>query len=166
MFGFLFLKSTGFLPRLIFFFLWFLFIPNTIYLVTDAQYFPNQFLQLDFFNRILLIVQYLLVVAVGVVTFLVGLLPLEKLLSYLKVKDKLIKNAAIAVMSYLIAFAVALGKIQRVSSWHVVTDPKFTISGSLATFYSSEMMNFVLLFGTFSSILYFTCRKFFPARLY
>jgi len=160
-FGFLLLKSKTPPLRIIFFILWFLFVPNTIYLLTDLQYFPEQVVKLEFQYQILLVGQYLLIFLLGITTFLLGLYPLEKILKEHKVKDKNIHKVSIVIMSFLISFAVALGKIQRGSSWEVFTNPKETITGILATLNSSEVMLFVILFGVATSALYFSFRKLF-----
>lgn len=160
-FGFLLLKAKKQPFRIIFFVLWFLFVPNTIYLLTDLQYFPEQVVKLQFPYQILLAGQYLLIFLLGILTFLLGLYPLEKILKDLKIKDASVRTVALIIMSFLISFAVALGKIQRVSSWHVLTDPKGAIAGSLATFHSSEVMTFVFLFGVLSSALYFSFKRIF-----
>lgn len=160
-FGFLLLRSKLPIFRVIFFVLWFLFVPNTIYLLTDIQYFPEQVVKLEFFYQVILAGQYLLLFVLGIITFLLGLYPLEKMMKKLKVKDQNVHKVSIVVMSFLISFAVALGKIQRISSWEVFTDPKGTIAGVLATYNSLEVMAFVLLFGVLSSALYFSFKKIF-----
>lgn len=161
MFGFLLLKSKTPPFRIIFFVLWFLFVPNTIYLLTDVQYFPEQVVKLEFPYQVLLAGQYLLIFLLGIITFLLGLYPLEKILKELKIKDRNLHKVSIVIMSFLISFAVALGKIQRVSSWEVFTNPKGIIAGALATYHSSEIMTFVFLFGVASSALYFSLKRIF-----
>lgn len=160
-FGFLLLKSKKSPFRIIFFVLWFLFVPNTIYLLTDLQYFPEQVVKLEFPYQVILAGQYLLIFILGITTFLLGLYPLEKILKDLKIKDRNIHKVALIIMSFLISFAVALGKIQRVSSWEVFTNPKGIITGVLATYNSSEVMTFVILFGILSSALYFSFKRIF-----
>lgn len=152
-FGLFLLKSKQTIFRVIFFALWFLFVPNTIYLLTDLQYFPEQVVKLEFTYQVILAGQYLLLFLLGIVTFLLGLYPLEKMLKGHKI--------ALIIMSFLVSFAVALGKIQRVSSWEIFTDPQKTFVGVLATYQSSEIMVFVFLFGALSSALYFSFRRIF-----
>ena len=160
-FGYLLLLSRKRLYKVIFFVLWFLFVPNTIYLITDLQYLPEQFFKLAPPYQAILVGQYLLLFVLGIVTFLIGLYPLEKLLKDLKVRDRVIHQISLTVMIFLIAFAVAMGKIERVNSWYVFTNPREAISGALATFNSSDIMTFVLLFGLFSSVLYFSFKRLF-----
>jgi len=160
-FGLLLLKAKKQPFRIIFFILWFLFVPNTIYLLTDLQYFPEQVVKLEFPYQVILAGQYLLLFILGITTFLLGLYPLEKILKEHKVKDKNLHKVSIVIMSFLISFAVALGKIQRVSSWEVFTNPQGTVAGILATYRSFEIMVFVILFGVASSALYFSFKRIF-----
>lgn len=143
--------------KIVFFILWLLFVPNTIYLLTDIQYLPEQFLKLEFFNQIILFVQYFIVIFLGITTFLLGLSLFEKNLPKNCANSK--TNMIMFFLNYFIGFAVFLGKIERVNSWSVFTEPQKVIVGSLNILSSEEMLIIILFFGTFANILYFTLRK-------
>ncbi len=50
-------------------FFWFIFLPNTIYLVTDIQYLPIQFLMADLPEKVALLIQYGVVIFLGIFIF-------------------------------------------------------------------------------------------------
>lgn len=154
-FGFLFLYLQKFYLKIIFFIFWLLFIPNTIYMVTDLQHFPEQFIKLEPGNQIILILQYVILFILGVVTFILGLYPLNKILSRGKSKNKSLKNILVVMVNFLIAFGVALGRVQRVNSWEVFTDPVRVTNKSLNLFAQPSSVIFILLFGLLCNCLYF-----------
>lgn len=153
---FLYMKKTHF--KIFFFILWLLFVPNTIYLVTDLQYLPKQFINADNFIRLILLAQYVLILFLGVATFILGLRPLEKILSKFK-KNTFLVISTIAVVNFLIAFAVVLGKFQRTNSWYVFTDTQRVIEDSTALLAGPNMVMKIIIFGIFCNILYFSFRK-------
>lgn len=160
LFGFLFLKAKG-VARFFFFILWFLFVPNTIYLVTDLIHFPEQFFEAGVLIQILLVFQYAVVFLLGIATFIIGLYPLDRLLLKLKPWDVRLKTAALIAMNFLIAFAVSLGRAERISSWEVVTRPQQVWQSILNLMTSMESMEEILLFGILINLLYFFSRRLF-----
>lgn len=156
-FGLIFLRVRHFFIRGLFFILWILFLPNTIYLVTDLQYFPEQFAVLGFSNQAMLLAQYMIIFLLGIITFVAGLSPLEKILS--KIKDKILVSLIIIFSNYLIAFAVVLGKIERISSWYVFTEPQNVIKSSLNVLESPILLAAIIVFGTLINLIYFAFRK-------
>lgn len=159
-FGWLYFYSQKKLFKILFFILWFLFIPNTIYLISDMQHFPGQLLKLRFEYQILLLAQYIVIFLLGIVTFLFGLYPLEKALFEKKQKKtKKTFTSIIILMNFLIAFAVFLGKVQRISSYQILTDPQKVFKTSLDLISTPNMIMVIFLFGLFANIVYFTWRK-------
>ncbi len=154
-----FIKLKNNLLRTGFFVLWILFLPNTIYVLTDVQYLPEQLIKADFIIKIILLFQYAFLMMIGVAVFILGLKPIEKILRFKFKKNKLIINFSMVVINFLIAFAVALGKIQRTESWYIFTDIKRVIADSINTITSFQLMVYVLIFAVLINIIYFYFRK-------
>ena len=151
-------KKTS--SRLILFVLWLLFVPNTIYLITDLQHFPEQFLQLNLVNKLFLIGQYLILSSLGIITFILGVQPFEKILSRTKLtKNKQTKTLILILINYLIAFGVFLGRLERVFSWEVFTNFPKVINISINSLSSLETTIFIVIFGTTINLIYFLARQ-------
>lgn len=152
-FGYLMLKSKINALRIIFFLIWFVFVPNTIYIVTDLIDLPEQWILAQVSEKLLLLFQYFILEIIGVITFLISMYFLEKFLSGI-VKNMRYVRILIFFTNILIAFGVILGRIHRVNSWEVVTNPMNIVSDSLLILSSIEQMSMVLIFGLFGYLLY------------
>lgn len=158
-FGYLFFYFKNKLLKIIFFIFWILFVPNTIYLITDLQYLPEQIIEVDFSAKFFILAQYIGLVILGIVTFIYGMRPLEKIISQAKIRDKTFITFIFIVVNYVIAFAVALGKLERVNSWEAFTDPLNVFVSSLQLLSSRDTIFLAFLFGTLSNIIYLTWRN-------
>lgn len=153
-----FLKWTLFL-------LWILFLPNTIYLVTDVQHFTRQWDKLTLSYQTLLAAQYLVLVFIGVFTFLISLSLLDKFLSQSKIKkNKALINIILVIINYLVAFGVGLGRIERVHSHEALINLLKVLTSINNLLMSQEAMLTIFLFGTFSNLLYFFFRDKFKIK--
>lgn len=158
--GLLFTKVSTWYLKLACFILWFLFVPNTVYLVTDLQYLPEQLAKVQTHARYLLIVQYGLVAAAGVATFLIAVYQLQHYLMHVQHRRHRLRIfMGIALLNYLIAFAVILGKIERTHSWYVFTDFSRVIDDMQRVLSSPFTVANVLLAGSIINLLYFSVRK-------
>ncbi|KKR81165.1 MAG: hypothetical protein UU73_C0003G0267 [Candidatus Daviesbacteria bacterium GW2011_GWA1_41_61] len=156
-----FLNTKNSLFKAILFILWFLFIPNTIYLLTDIQYFPEQFFRLEFISQIMLIIQYALLLSVGIITYYLGFYNFEKFIK--KSGLKFLAFFTLIIFNYLIAFGVVLGKLERIHSWFVFTSPQKVIASSLSLL-NFETLFLVLFFGSAFNVLYFLLKRRFNVR--
>lgn len=156
------LSTKNAILRLFFIVLWFLFVANTIYLVTDLQYLQEQLQRTNLPEQITLIIQYSIVFSTGIITFFLSLYLFEKNLS--KYAHKTAVKAILIIMIYLIAFGVILGKVQRINSWTVFTNPKAVINASFILLSSKELLPVVLIFGLIISILYFSMKRAFKVK--
>lgn len=156
LFGFL-MSSKNRVQRLVFFILWFLFVPNTIYLVTDMQYLPPQLPNLSPPEIPIALLQYAVVFVTGIVTYYLSIHFFEKLLS--QYFGKSTSNVLIVFMNYLIAFAIFLGKVERVNSWTVFTQTHVAINSGVRLLGTSEILVAIFLLGTIISGLYFVLKK-------
>lgn len=150
----------------IIFLLWILFLPNTIYLVTDVQHIPEQWEKLTLFYQAILLTQYLLLTFIGVLTFILGFYFLDKFLSTSRIrKNRTLISFILFLINYLVAFGVALGRIERVHSFEAITNPPKVISSSLNLLNSQDAILAIFLFGTFTNFLFFFLRGKFKIKM-
>jgi uncharacterized membrane protein len=160
-FGYLGIKYSKKKYSLLFFILWFIFFANSIYLVTDIQYLPTQFSINPLFD-FLLIVEYFVLVLLGVVTYFYSLLPIIKFIE--KGRKKL--TFEIFLFNFVIAFGVILGKVERTESWDLILNPSKVIGDIIRTINSPALILSVILFGVVINLIYFAGRDFFRDLLY
>ena len=160
MFGLSFLKVRQKFFKLCLFTLWILFLPNTIYLLTDLQHLPKQvFEQSEILTRLMIFTQYIALFVFGVFTYVYGLYPIEKLFHLAGKKDHQLKVILLIVFNFAIAFGVGLGRIERTHSWYVFTQPLRVVDDVASLITNSNSLLFVVLFGLLANILYFSFRK-------
>lgn len=158
--GIIFFYARNKFIKTILFIIWILYLPNTIYLITDTQHFSDQWLKLAPSLNLVLVVQYIVLILIGIITFLICLYILEKFFYQTKLKkDKTLITILIFFFNYLIAFGVALGRINRINSIEAITHPIKVLSNSLSLITSPEAMRAIIIFGTASSLLYLYLRK-------
>lgn len=155
-FGILYLKSKSSFLRIPLFILWFLFLPNTIYLISDLEHYFVQIFETDFLGVIILTIQYALLVAFGILTYFAGLIPMEKFFKRRKSRNYKI---IFLIFNLAIAFAVVLGKIERTHSWYVFTQPLRVVDDVLSVLTSPYLLTIVVLFAVMFNLIYFTFRK-------
>lgn len=137
--------------------LWFLYLPNTIYVFTDLHHLVEQWSSVSGFGKIVLIYQYALLELIGLTCFLVAFYPTEKILRNVRISQKNITYILIAI-NFLIGFAMVLGKFERVNSWDVFVNPMFVVTSTLNMLLSYEMLALAVLLGLFTNFFYFLFR--------
>ncbi len=158
--GIIFLYINNKLLKVVIFIIWILYLPNTIYLVTDSQHFFEHWVELNPTFQLILIIQYIILIFIGVITFLLSFYILDKFFSHSKIrKNKTLIIILLLLANYLVAFGVALGRINRLNSFEAITHPLKVVSNSLNLLSSTEVILTVFLFGTFTSFLYLLFRK-------
>ena len=140
--------------------IWFIFLPNTLYLITDLPHIIWQWHYMHHAGQIALALQYLALVLIGLVTFLLALYPVEKaLLRASWLKNKSLVPLFIIATNFFIGLGIVLGRVQRINSWDIVVDIPKVIGASLSIFNSLELILLVLFFGVFANVYYFVFRK-------
>ncbi len=159
LFGWAALKAKSHLLQGAYGLLWLLFIPNTIYMLTDLIHFPTQLLQLEGVEILILIVQYALLTFMAFLTFLLGLYPFEKFLTkYFKKRNDYVW-VVLVVTNFVIAFGIVIGRVQRTNSWEVFTKIDKVIQDSINVFYSLELILLVIFFGILNNLVYYVLRR-------
>jgi len=156
-FGYFFITSKNTIVKYIFGILWLLFLPNTIYIFTDLEHLIDQWQLVSWSMRPLLIGEYLILEFIGLVTFFYALYPFEKIiLSWKHFKKH--KIAILIIFNFLIAFGMVLGRVERINSWQVFTDPLRVIHSTVHVFHSTSLFSLMLLFGILCNCFYFLFR--------
>ena len=146
-------KSKSKIVKFISAFIWFIFLPNTIYLLTDpinlirdSRLLSGLYLAVD-------IVAYATLIPIGVVTYIISMGYFEKLLG--KRKNKSTNFFIILFLNVIVSFGLVLGRFQRVNSWEIITDQANVIEKSLGILKSPELILWMLFFTICCQIVYF-----------
>lgn len=134
-----------------------LFIPNTVYIVTDLAHLFQRWNTVDTLIKVLLLVQYLLFVPIGFITFISSLRLLK--MNLVQNYTKFSHTGSIFLLNFLIAFGVVIGRVQRANSWEVVTRPLLIIKNVQTTLKNPDLILYVLVLGVFCNLLYFAVEK-------
>jgi uncharacterized membrane protein len=136
---------------------WFAYLPNTIYVVTDVHHLIEQWPRLDPLWQALSVVQYGIFVAIGLACYLVAFYPLEKMLQGSYRREKWAPYIIIAV-NFILGLALVVGKFLRVNSWDLFISPGTAINGFMIALRSDDLLGLALLFGLFANFFYFLFR--------
>lgn len=148
------------LGKLLFGIGWLIFIPNTIYMITDVYHIGDQWYEVSNVAKIFLYFQYALLFSAAIATFICALYPFEKLLQQSKLGKKESEQILFLVlMNILVAFGVVLGRVLRTNSWYVITDPQRVAMDILNVFMSTRLLVLVILFSIIGNVLYFSFKK-------
>lgn len=155
-------KMKGYV-RVLFVFLWFLFLPNTIYLITDLQYLTGQLIATSMPEQAIIFGQFILLTVLGIFTYFYSLEPVDKMVKKLRM-NSLNRNTIYIALNFIISYAVILGKVQRTHSSYIFTDPMRVARDMINTFTSNSLLLYVLLFGLLINTIFFVGRKVFRKK--
>jgi uncharacterized membrane protein len=137
---------------------WFLFLPNTIYIFTDLEHLIRQWYFIRHSLRTLLVLQYSIYEIIGVITFVLAFIPFEKLVNSTKLFKKN-KTRAYIIFNFVIAFGLVLGRVERINSWEVITNPQNVVNSAIDVFKSLDLLGLTILFGLVCNFIYFLLRN-------
>ena len=155
LFGWLMIKARSKFARTLYGFIWFVFLPNTIYILTDITHLFEDWPKVNDFFRALLVIQYTLFAVVGIITFTIATYYLQKMLDGKSKKIKFTTIAAICLLNFVVGFGVVLGGIERTNSWYVITSPSRVLEDIFDLIYSKELIMLSLGVGIFANAVYF-----------
>lgn len=138
--------------------LWLLFLPNTVYLLTDLKHLFEQWSRVGEMGQYVLLVQFGVLSLVGITTYVAGIEQFERgLLAWIKntkhAQHKVARlfstypNRFFVSFNFLVSLGVVMGRTMRTNSWHVLTQPMRVIQDGLAVLASWELLLFTLVFG-------------------
>ncbi len=162
-FGYLALTKKNLVVRLLSGLVWFFFLPNTIYLTTDIIHFLEDAAKTSGLFLAIDLVLYVILIILGVITYIMAVDPFEKLLFKDKSKNERRQNLPfIYILNFFVGFGVVLGRVHRLNSWDIVINTDKVIYYSLETLRSVQLMILVLAFMLLSQVVYMKFRKSVP----
>lgn len=164
-FGRLMFSSKNIYLKILFGFVWFFFLPNTIYLLTDIIHFSEDAQKITGLYLAADLVLYILLFIIGIFTFILAIDPFEKTIFGNKKRSKF-NLAFIYAINFLVGFGLVLGRVHRINSWEVVTNTGKVVKYSLETVSSWELMIFVILFALMCHVVYVFSSKVITKKLY
>jgi uncharacterized membrane protein len=161
-FGWLMVKAHTKIAKIICGIFWLVFLPNTIYLLTDIIHLPDDWVRVYGFDKVLMLVLYTILMILGIVTFVLSLHPLEKLFK----RKMQHKTTTIVLVNFIIGFGIVLGRVERTNSWDIfVNFPRF-LNDVFSVITSPEKLLLCLAFGILCNIVYFSCRRLVMKEVY
>lgn len=155
--GWLLIKTQQKVLKVVFALIWFIFLPNTLYILTDLLHIFRQWHRLHYPGQIALALQYTTLELIGITTFILALYPVEKMLLYSRwPKKKALVPLVIIATNFFIGLGIVLGRVQRINSWDTFIDAPKVLGASLRTLSSGELLLLVLFFGLFANLCYFS----------
>ncbi len=134
--------------------LWIAFLPNTIYLLLDLIHLPSDLIEASSIERIVVVFMYVILVALGLVTYFFAFRPLEVLFPHNIKQKRTFRLGLLFLCNVIVGFALVLGRVERVNSWDLVFNPTFVINSSVHIITSSQLLILCLFFSIMSTICY------------
>ena len=157
LFGWLLKQTTWKFLQMMYGFVWILFLPNTLYLLTDIIHFFENLDKVKGIYRIIFILQYLILLLLGVITYFAAVYPVEK--AFIK-GTKWMKLMFILIINLLVGFGMTLGRVERVNSWDIVLDIPSVIHTGTHMLTSTNALLLILLFTIIGTVIYLSLRAF------
>lgn len=154
------LKYKNSVVRLLMAILWLLFFPNTLYLLTDLRHIPKVLLRLTGIELYLSLFMFLILVVLGILTYIYSVYPLEK--KFLRNNE--FKYIIIFGLNLLNSFGLVLGRIFRYNSWDAFIKPLSILHTSIEVLLSPYYLLYILIFSIISSFIYILYTSIFHKR--
>ncbi len=141
--------------RLLISIIWLLFLPNTVYLLTDLIHISSDWGKVGYIGKIILLLQYGLLGITGIITFTLALYAFDQM-SMQSHKFRKIKYnyVMLILLCLLVGFGTVLGRIERVHSWYVFTDLHKVIAASSHILQTPELILLAIIWGICGYYLY------------
>lgn len=154
-------RKLNIIVYILVFFLWLLFLPNTVYLITDLQHLPPQLMKARNGEELFLIIQYTVLAAFGVMTYVYSLEPVGTIFRKLRL-PAVKKEVLYIAINYVVSFGVMIGRFQRTHSWYIFTDAQGTVKDIIKTGTNLELLGWVFVFGSIVNVIFFLFKDYFP----
>jgi len=129
---------------------WLLFIPNTIYLLSDLIHLPPDLGYTSGYHQLIIIGMYKTLVITGIITYVIGIYAIEHAVK----KYRKHKIPLLLILNILIAIGLILGRIYRFNSWDVMTKPLSIFITSLQIISTPDYLIFIAFFSFTGTLLY------------
>ncbi len=161
LFGWLMSKANSIFAKIWTGLVWLIFLPNTLYILTDITHLFEDWPKTNNLFRLILIIQHALFSIAGVLAFIISVYFFHRMIErksagWKKKKIRLSTIISISALNFLVGFGVVLGGIQRTNSWHIFTDPIRVVNDVLDVISSKEMLILSVGVGILANIIYFT----------
>jgi uncharacterized membrane protein len=141
--------------RLLISIIWLLFLPNTVYLLTDLMHISKDWEKVGYIGKIVLFLQYGLLGIIGIITFTLALYAFDQISMQSQKFSKIKYNYAILILlCLLVGFGIVLGRVERVHSWYVFTDLHRVIAASSHIIQTPELTLLATIWGICGFCLY------------
>ena len=141
--------------RILVFFSWLLFLPNSFYILTDFVHLEKGDPALFWFDLILLF-------SFSSLGFLFGLLSIKEFKNCFSLfyTNKIVV-ITIPTICLLSGFGIYLGRFLRFNSWNILTNPFQLVLDSMQTLFTSDAIQFSIFYGSFIYITYLIKNQFY-----
>lgn len=156
--AFLYLKTKWIYPKVVFGVLWLLLLPNTAYIFTDVERITLHWSAANMVMRIAFVIQYIALEIIGLVTYLLAMLPFESMIQSWHFPKKA-QLVAIILLNFLVGFGMVLGRTGYTNSYVVFTQPTKVLLTVMNIVTSLNLLALVALFGTLCSYIYVLFRS-------
>jgi uncharacterized membrane protein len=142
--------------------LWLVFLPNTLYMITDVIHIFNpRFSQMTIPFWILGIGLYIFIFALAVFTFILSIKPvLYKYRTFINSLSPSYRIVLFSVFSMMIGFAISMGRFQRTNTWYILTQPMRVMRDVIDSLTDPTVL-FIALFYSIGAyvIIHITARR-------
>ena len=127
---------------------WLLFLPNTLYLITDGMYvFSEEFGNMHMFGMVLGVLLYAVIVAHAPYTYYWSVAPvIRKYKKQILNLNSFYKLTLVVFFSFIVALGITMGRFARTNPWHVFTQPLRTVNDIFISLFSKETTLFLSCF--------------------
>jgi uncharacterized membrane protein len=140
--------------------IWILFLPNTIYILTDVIHIFKDWTNVSLLYKPILLIEYSVLLLTGIATFIFAMYPFDRMLRKEKKKSKIIEDELLIIMiNVLVAFGMVLGRVQRLNSWDVFFNLPQVIRDTTQVFFTPYLLLLFLFFGLLCNSIYFLFRN-------
>lgn len=137
---------------------WLVLFPNTIYIYTDLMHVIFQVPQTVWWAIPILVLQHALLQLVGLVTFILGYRPFEVWVTSSRWRQRH-QTMLLILFNLLVTFGVVMGRVERVNSWELISDPLNVVMSILHVFSSFTSMGLFILLSVVTNCIYFLFRN-------
>lgn len=138
-------KRTGL--RILLAFVWLLFIPNTLYMLTDVIHIVAQFGMINRYVDVFLFLWYTSAITLGVSCYAWSAEWMMRYADRHVTLNRRTMYVIAVVINILIGMGIAMGRFARTNSWYVLTQPIRVVHDALLIYTCNYAQWFVLAFA-------------------